>query len=68
MFRITFDNSKKRGRGRPLKRVECEGTLYSSGHVHLDTQDLPAPDFLSLGQLEEYLGSIGQYEISWIHE
>jgi hypothetical protein len=66
MFRLRCNNAKKRGKMQPLKNVTCEGTLYSSGHTNLDTQELPVYDFLSFGQMEDYLSQWGNYTVEWL--
>lgn len=65
MFSITFNNRKKHGRYH-IRSLTCEGTLYSNGHVNLNTSELPVRDFLSLNGMNEYLGSWGDYEITWL--
>jgi hypothetical protein len=65
MFTIYFDNSKKRGVGRPVQHCEAEGTLYSSGHVHLDTQDIPVCDYASLQQMIDQLSEWGNCALAW---
>ena len=59
MFTIYFDNSKKRGVGRPIQHCEAEGTLYSSGHVH---------DFASLQQMIDQLHEWGNCALVWHKE
>jgi hypothetical protein len=39
LFELTFSNSKKHGM-KPIQTHHCQGTLYKSGHVHLDTRDI----------------------------
>lgn len=65
MFRLYFNNRKKHGRF-PIVNKECTGTLYESGHVHLDTQELPVFHFLSYGQMQEYVESWGDCSVEWI--
>jgi hypothetical protein len=66
MFDLTADNSKKRGKMQPVRTIVCEGTLYSSGHISLDTVELPVRDFLSLAQMESYLAGWGNYTLLWL--
>jgi hypothetical protein len=68
MFELSADNSKKRGRAQPLRSVHCEGTLYSNGHINLDTVELPVHDFLSLAQMDVYLNGWGTYTLTWLPE
>jgi hypothetical protein len=68
MFTLYCDNAKRRGVGRPVQRLEIEGTLYSSGHVHLDTQALHICDFLSLQQMLDQLDEWGNRAIVWHKE
>ncbi len=66
IFLLHVNNKKKRGRMQPIRSVECEGTLYSSRHVNLDTQELPVYDFSSFGQMVSYLQSWGDYSLEWV--
>lgn len=68
MFTLYCDNAKKRGVGRPVQHLEMEGVLYSSGHVHLDTQALPVCDYLSLQQMLDQLDEWGNRAIVWHKE
>lgn len=68
MFTLYCDNAKRRGVGRPVQHLEIEGTLYSSGHVHLDTQALPVCDYLSLQQMLDQLDEWGNRAIVWQKE
>lgn len=66
LFVLAFDNSKRRGKGKPTQCYECWGCCYpSTGHVVLDTLDLPVRDFGSMGQMREHLGKLGQYRVVW---
>lgn len=67
MFRLTFTNSRRRGL-RPVQTYHCQGVLYSSGHVHLDTQDIVVTDFGTLSQMCEYLEQFGLFSVSWEDE
>jgi hypothetical protein len=57
LFILTFSNSRKQG--------TCQGVLYKSGHVHLDTQDIYVKDFDTLSQMRGYLKQFGYFSINW---
>ncbi len=65
-FYVFFNNRKKPGMGRQIIQCEAEGTRYSSGHVHLDTIEVPVADFLSLQQMIDYLETFGTCDLVWI--
>lgn len=65
LFRLSFNNRKRHGRF-PVTNRECEGTLYSNGHVNLDTTELPVHDFLSFSQMREYVESWGDCSVEWM--
>jgi hypothetical protein len=65
LFIVKFDNNRKRVRGKPLQTCECWGTLYPSGHVHLDTEEYHLRDFRSLQQMQDHFEVLGKYEIEW---
>jgi hypothetical protein len=65
IFEAHFDNSKRRA-GRPLKSEDAYGSLYPDGKVHLHTRAVVVTDFVSLGQMREYLSALGEYRIEWI--
>ncbi len=64
-FSVTFNNRKKPGMGRQVVQCEAEGTRYRSGHVHIDTIELPVSDFLSINQMLDYLQSFGECSFVW---
>ncbi len=65
-FFVTFDNARKRGRGRVVQHCEAWGAkMPESGHVKVDTQELQVRDFTSLQQMEDYLAQYGNYHIDW---
>ena len=64
LFELTFSNSKKHGM-RPIQTHRCQGVLYSSGHVHLDTRNIVVTDFASLSQMCEYLEQFGYFNVAW---
>lgn len=66
-FRLHCTNRRVRG-FRPLDAIDCEGVCYSSGHVHLDTRELPITDFVSVAQLLDYLQELGDGTITWIED
>jgi hypothetical protein len=66
LFVLAFDNSKRRGKGKPTQSYECWGCCYPlTGHVVLDTLDMPVRDFGSMLQMREYLGKLGHYSVVW---
>ena len=64
MFHITFSNKRKQLHG--LERYDAQGTLYETGHVHLDTMHLQVRDFLSLQQMTDFIKEFGDCHVSWI--
>ncbi len=67
LFELTFSNSKKHGM-RPIEAHHCQAVLYSSGHVHLDTQNLRVTSFNTLSQMCEYLEQFGYFKVNWEKE
>lgn len=57
LFTVTFSNRKKQGRG--FQTHTCEGVLFSSGHVCLDTEFIPTSDFLSVVEMVEHFETYG---------
>lgn len=68
MFLLTFDNYKRRGRNQPMRTWEGEGTLYSSGHIHLDTLDSPVTDFESFQQMLDFFTQYGACSLVWLDD
>jgi hypothetical protein len=66
-FELTFSNSKKHGL-KPIQTHHCQGVLYRSGIVHLDTQYLRVTHFSTLSQMCEYLEPFGYFRVSWENE
>lgn len=62
LFRLSFNNRRRQGMQGPQTH-ECQGSLYDSGHVHLDTQFLQVRDFLSIQQMIDYLHDYGDCAI-----
>lgn len=63
LFTISFNNRKKQGRG--LQSHTCQGSLYDSGHVHIDTDVLPNNNtFHSVQEMVEYLEEFGDCMIT----
>lgn len=58
LFTLTINNYKKQGR-QGFKTHSCEGVLFSSGHVYLDTAFIPTNDFLSVGEMVEHFETYG---------
>jgi hypothetical protein len=66
MFSLHATNSKKRGKANYARTIDCEGTLFSSGRVVLDTYELAVSSFQSIGQMTEYLKGWGEYTLTWL--
>ena len=64
LFTLTFSNSRRHGL-RPIQTHHCQGVLYRSGHVHLDTQNLRVTHFATLSQMCEYLEKYGYFRVEW---
>ncbi len=64
LFRLTFNNKKRQKNG--LQTCYCQGTLYDSGRVHMDTNALQRNTFETLTDMEEYLQQYGSFHISWL--
>jgi len=64
LFELTFTNSRRHGM-RPMQTHHCQGVLYNSGHVHLDTRNIVVTDFGTLSQMCEYLENFGYFSVSW---
>jgi hypothetical protein len=67
-FSIAFNNRKKPGMSRQVIQCEAEGTCYSSGHVHIDTIEIPVCDFLSINQMLDYLRTFGDCTLVWLEQ
>lgn len=68
VFEVQFNNARKRGAGRPIVYEEAYGSLYPDGYVHLHTRAVPCTDFVSIGQMREYLESIGGCQLTWLSQ
>jgi hypothetical protein len=66
MFLLHATNSRKRGKSQYARTIDCEGALFSNGHVVLDTYELSVCSFRSLSQMEDYIKNWGSYTISWL--
>ena len=66
-FTLTFSNSRRHGL-RAIQTRHCQGALFSTGHVHLDTQNLRIVHFWTLSQMCEYLEQFGFFKVSWEDE
>jgi hypothetical protein len=64
MFLLSCNNRKRQMGG--YESVECEGTLYTSGLVHLDTQALPITEYATLSEMREQLEPYGDCVVTWI--
>lgn len=67
LFELTFSNSKKHGL-KPIQTNHCQGVLYSTGHVHIDTQAIRVTHFSTLSQMCEYLEQFGYFKVVWNKE
>ena len=65
IFHVTFTNRKRQGK-EGLTRFDAEGTLYSTGHVYIDTTYLQVCNFRSLLQMRAYLEEYGDCHIQWL--
>lgn len=64
MFLLHFDNKKRQLSG--YQSHECEGVLYSSGVVHLNTHAFPIREFATLSEMREMLEEHGECSITWL--
>jgi len=64
LFHLSFNNKRRQKNG--LQTLYCQGTLYESGRVHLDTNALPTQSFDTLTDMEEYLAQFGSFHIQWL--
>ncbi|SRR5713226_1276905 len=65
LFRLSFNNKRRPGRS-GLQTCYCQGVLYESGHIHLDTNTLQYNNFDTLTEMEEHLEQFGSYHIQWL--
>ena len=63
LFHLSFNNKRRQKNG--LQTCYCQGVLYESGHIHLDTNALQQNSFDTLDDLQEYLKQFGSFHISW---
>lgn len=64
LFHLSFNNKRRQGRS-GLQTRYCQGVLFESGRVHLDTNELQHNSFDTLDDLQEYLKQFGSFHISW---
>lgn len=64
MFFLTCNNRKKQFSG--FVSIECEGTRYSNGYVHLNTQALPIREYVTLTDMQTALEEYGDVKIRWM--
>lgn len=64
LFRLAFNNKKRQKNG--LQTCYCQGALYESGRVHLDTNALQRNNFDTLTDMQEHLEQFGSYHIQWL--
>jgi hypothetical protein len=67
IFTLYFNNRRRRG-FQVVKELECQGTLYDSRHVHLDTTELRVNDFANIAQMFEFLQDFGDCALMWLEE
>jgi len=65
LFHLHCNNSKRRA-GKPMVYVDCDGSLYPDGLVHLHTVSLTPTDFVSWQQFATYMDGIGEYRVVWL--
>ena len=65
LFRLTFNNKRRQGRT-GLQTCYCQGALYETGHIHLDTNALQYSSFDTLAEMEEHLEQFGSFHIQWL--
>lgn len=58
LFIVTFNNYKKQGK-QGLKTHTCYGALFPEGNVYLNTEFITIHDFLSVGDMVEFLEKYG---------
>jgi hypothetical protein len=39
---------------------------YETGHIHLDTNELPTQSFDTLTDMQDYLAQFGSFHIQWL--
>ena len=61
-FHIRITNIKRQGR-RGVQTVEADGVQFPSGHVVIDTDDLPRKGYASMDDLMESLSQYGPVDI-----
>lgn len=65
LFHLSFNNRKRQGK-RGLQTCYCQGVLYESGHIHLDTNQLQPNTFDTLSEMEEHLEQYGSFHVQWL--
>ena len=61
-FNLTFDNSNQRYD--KLKVFHCQGALFKSGRIYLDTMDM-TQNHSNMILLRQTLKYIGNFSIEW---
>lgn len=58
LFMVTFSNYKRQGK-QGLRTHTCYGALFPEGNVYLNTQFITIHDFLSVGDMVDFLEKYG---------
>jgi hypothetical protein len=66
MFEAHFNNAKICPAWKDLEYLHAYGSLYPGGRVHLDTRDVVVTDFVSFGDMRDFLDSLGSCRIVWL--
>lgn len=66
-FHIRITNIRRQGR-RGMQTVEADGVQFPSGHVVIDTDDLPRKGYASMDDLLESLAQYGPVDVEEVGE
>ena len=64
MFLLSCNNRRRQIGG--YQAVDCEGTLYSDGYVHLNTTALPIREYTTLFEMRDVLEACGDCVVTWL--
>ncbi len=64
LFYLSFNNRRRQKNG--LRTCYCQGALYESGRVHLDSNELQPNCFDTLAEMQEHLEQFGSFHIQWL--